>query len=131
MKKSSQALSDSLKIIISDIHGRHKLLKGVMTCFKKPIEVYNLGDVVAYSGSHNSCFYDPNECFDLLRRQGVKSVKGGHDIEALAEPDDTVTLLNSDGTVQPQDYNITEENKKHIHSLPLFILPVKHQTSVW
>ena len=71
--------------VISDIHSNLEALTAVLKEIdsQEVNETISLGDLVGYNSN-------PNECVDIIRERGVKSLMGNHDIRAcgLKEPDD-------------------------------------------
>jgi predicted phosphodiesterase len=66
--------------VISDIHGNIEALQSMLRMIDRrgAHAVHCLGDVVGYGGS-------PNECVELLRRRGIRTVAGNHDKAVLGE----------------------------------------------
>ena len=60
--------------VISDIHGNYEALEAVLRDMPDGIEtVYCLGDVIGYGAS-------PNECCDAVRKLGMPTITGNHDL---------------------------------------------------
>lgn len=96
---------------ISDIHSNLPALEAVIDDIRsKGIDrIYCLGDI---SGYHSQ----PNLVIDLLKSQGVISIKGNHDMVITEKkfnrekPGDFVLWWNYD--------ELTEENLKYLYTLP-------------
>jgi predicted phosphodiesterase len=63
--------------ILSDIHSNLEALNAVLRKIdsQKVDEIISIGDVVGYNAN-------PNECIDILRRRGIRSLMGNHDMRA-------------------------------------------------
>lgn len=66
--------------LVSDVHGNYPALCAVLGELKKAgcETIYNLGDTCGYG-----CMV--NECIDLIRSEGIVSLKGNHDSYLLGE----------------------------------------------
>jgi putative phosphoesterase len=64
--------------IISDIHANLPALEAVIRELRKhrPSEILHAGDIVGYNPF-------PNECIELIRKEGIRSIGGNHDRAAL------------------------------------------------
>lgn len=64
--------------VISDIHGNLEALKAVMADMHrwKPQAAYSLGDNIGYGP-------DPGPVIEFLRRQGISSIRGNHELAAV------------------------------------------------
>jgi len=117
--------------VISDIHGNREALEAVLTHLRDADEVLCAGDVVGYGP-------DPNECCEMVRRRGIKSVQGNHDFvcanldhldpqdEQLSEEDKALCrrLFDQKNTAAQAtslwtNSVLTEENKRFLRGLPL------------
>lgn len=74
-----------LYAIISDIHSNLEAFTAVLERIDSigVDEIVCLGDIVGYSSN-------PNECVEIVRKRGIRSVAGNHDVRAcgLKEPHD-------------------------------------------
>lgn len=99
--------------IISDIHSNLEALSAVLERIDSigVDEVLCLGDIVGYNSN-------PNECIHILKKRGIRSVAGNHDVRAA-------------GIKEPYDFNeiareallwtrktLTGENISYLKSLP-------------
>jgi len=119
--------------VISDIHGNLEALEAVLGHIGKADAIYCAGDIVGYGPN-------PNECCQILREQGVKSVMGNHDIVCanlghLDERDTTLDEAQKELTrvtwnemneiaqkaAQWTHEQLTEQNRQYLRSLPLEI----------
>jgi len=65
--------------VLSDIHANIEAFQAVLHDLKDRTDsILNLGDLVGYNAS-------PNECVDMAREMGIRSVQGNHD-QAVFEP---------------------------------------------
>ena len=117
--------------IISDTHGNLEALEAVMDRIGSADAIYCAGDIVGYGPN-------PNECCQILRERGIKSVMGNHDIVCAnlghLDPDDTtlderrreLTRVTwgemneiAQKAAQWTSEQLTEENRQYLRSLPL------------
>lgn len=99
--------------VISDIHANLAALEAVLADIGDDVDqVWCLGDVVGYGP-------DPNECVELVRREGFACVVGNHDWACLGKID--LTEFNPDArqaccwTME----QLTAENRDFLGQLPL------------
>lgn len=99
--------------ILSDIHSNLEALRAVLdrAASLRPDAILCLGDIVGYNA-------DPNECVDIVRREGMRAVMGNHDSRAagLEEPDDFNAL--AERAVLWTRQQLTAENRSFLRSLP-------------
>jgi putative phosphoesterase len=69
--------------VMSDVHANLEALQAVLGRLEG-LEIYCLGDLVDYGAN-------PNEVIDVIKRRGVKSIVGNHDVAAL---DGDTSLFN-------------------------------------
>ena len=64
--------------IIADIHSNLEAFEAVLKDIKsKEIDkIICLGDIVGYGSS-------PNECIELIKKNGIQSIQGNHDLNAV------------------------------------------------
>ena len=77
MKSSSQRINYAapyMYAVISDIHGNLEALEAVLRDMPEDVEtVYCLGDVIGYGAN-------PDECCDVVRKLGMPTISGNHDL---------------------------------------------------
>lgn len=119
--------------IISDIHANLQALRAVLADIGQVDVIYCAGDVVGYGPN-------PNECCELAREYGVRSVQGNHDfvcanLDRLESPDDEFSesdrqlcrnmFQQKNSVAQAASVwtskVLTEENKVYLRQLPLSI----------
>lgn len=102
--------------LLSDIHSNDAGLRWALTELADVDLLFNLGDIVGYTG-------DVNRCFELLNDRKVVSLVGNHDLEALAsvDPDSEITFLDDNGNPKLQDFGLREPYKKQIRKMPRVI----------
>ncbi|MBI5345275.1 MAG: metallophosphoesterase family protein [Deltaproteobacteria bacterium] len=99
--------------IISDIHSN---IEALSVFFEKAAslgadDIVCLGDIVGYNAN-------PNECVELVRKNGVKCVMGNHDARAAGvEAADTFSYLAAESVMWTRGV-LTEENSAFLASLP-------------
>jgi predicted phosphodiesterase len=117
--------------IISDVHGNLEALRAVLAEVRDADVTYCAGDIVGYGPN-------PNECCEMIRERGIRSVQGNHDfvsanldrVDALddtfSEEDralcrDLYEQKNSAAQIASQWTNsvLTAENKEYLRGLPL------------
>ena len=100
--------------VISNVHGNLEALEAVLEQIGDADDIYCGGDIVGYGPN-------PNECCELIRDRGVKSVKGNHDYTAVTMDD-----LESCSEIARKAFHwtnkvLTKENKDFLEGLPLQI----------
>lgn len=97
---------------ISDIHSNLPALEATLEDIKsRGVEdIYCLGDLVGYH-----CF--PNEVIELLKKEGVISIKGNHDDAIVMENFDRER--EADFPLYWNSDNLTEVNREYLSELPL------------
>jgi predicted phosphodiesterase len=99
--------------LISDIHSNLEALETVLARIDtlKVDEIVCLGDIVGYNAN-------PNECIDIIKSRGIRTVMGNHDSRAsgLKEPSDFNPM--AERAVLWTRQNLTEENRRFLESLP-------------
>jgi diadenosine tetraphosphatase ApaH/serine/threonine PP2A family protein phosphatase len=99
--------------VISDIHANLEAFTAALDRIAglNADRILCLGDVVGYNA-------DPNECVDIVRREGITSIMGNHDAVAagLEDPDDFNPLAQR--AVLWTREALTEENGKFLRGLP-------------
>lgn len=103
--------------ILSDIHSNLEALTGVLSKVDAldVDEILTLGDIVGYNAN-------PNECIEIIKKRGIRSVIGNHDSRAsgLEEPS------NFNPTAAEAVYwtrkHLTEENVEFLRNLPQKLL---------
>lgn len=99
--------------ILSDIHANLEAIRSVLARIGelRVDRVLCLGDVVGYNA-------DPNECVDLVGREGIACVMGNHDAAAcgIAEPHDF--NLNARQAMHWTREHLSEENREFLRQLP-------------
>ena len=102
-----------LYAVISDIHSNLEAFVAVL----KEIdslnvdEVVSLGDIVGYNAN-------PNECIEIIKKRGIRSVAGNHDLRAcgLKEPVDFNSIARE--AILWTRKTLTEENRDFLKNLP-------------
>ncbi len=95
--------------VISDVHANLEALEAVFD-LTQGLEVYCLGDLVDYGAN-------PNEVIELVRKRGVKSIVGNHDVAALTG--DT-SLFNPRAAMSAvwTARNLTANSRDYLRGLP-------------
>ena len=99
--------------VISDIHGNLEALEAVLRDIPEEAErVFCLGDVIGYGAS-------PNECCDLVRREGMPAITGNHDL-AVVDLDTDLDWFNpvAEAAVRWTREQLNEENGDFLRSRP-------------
>ena len=102
--------------VFSDIHANPAALLKAINSAKglKCEHIICLGDIVGYG-------YDPNECIDICKRNGIECIKGNHDAGLVGEL--SLDWFNETAKRQVIAHRqlVTEENKEWLSKLPLTI----------
>ncbi len=99
--------------VISDIHGNYEALEAVLRDIPEGVEtVYCLGDVIGYGAS-------PNECCDVVRKLGMPTITGNHDLAVtdLSTDLDWFNPVAAAAVLWTRD-ELTEENAEFLRSRP-------------
>ncbi len=101
--------------LFSDIHANLPAFEAFLADLdsRKPDAVYCLGDLVGYNVS-------PNEIIDEIRRRGIATLAGNHDLKVNGLRDISMEQLQASG----KDYGyhiIDEDNRNYLLSLPSHI----------
>ncbi len=103
--------------VISDVHSNLEALRAVLQGIDsmKVDGILCLGDIVGYNAN-------PNECIDIIRERGIRSVMGNHDsrVAGLKEPYD-FNPVAADAVYWTRE-EITEENRAFLRGLPRKLL---------
>ena len=103
--------------VISDIHGNPHALRHVLKDIQKNEcdKVVCCGDIVGYG-------YDPNECIEICKLNGIECIKGNHDAGLVGEL--SLDWFNETAKRQIIAHRqlVTEENKEWLRRLPLTIV---------
>lgn len=103
--------------VISDIHANPAaLMKAINSAKRLKCEhIICLGDIVGYG-------YDPNECIEICKRNGIECIKGNHDAGLVGEL--SLDWFNETAKLQVLAHRqlVTEENKEWLRRLPLTIV---------
>lgn len=106
-----------LYAIISDIHSNLEALEATFEAIDKigVDEILCLGDIVGYNAN-------PNECAEIIRECGIKSIMGNHDraICGISEPDNFNEYAKE--AVFWTRKQITQENSDYLKSFEKNIL---------
>jgi len=124
-------VSAQMIAVISDIHGNLEALEAVLAQIDDADEILCAGDIVGYGPN-------PNECCELIRERGIKSVQGNHDfvcanLDRLDAPDESFPdedrelcrRLFTEKNVAAKEAScwtnkvLTEQNKEFLRRLPL------------
>ena len=102
--------------VISDIHANLEAFKAVLSDIKEQgaDDIVCLGDIVGYNA-------DPNECVDIIRSRGIRTVMGNHDSRAAGV--DSPGGFNSrarDAILWTRE-RLTRENIEFLRALPLYM----------
>jgi len=99
--------------IISDIHSNLEAFEAVLNNIKsKEIDkIICLGDIVGYGSS-------PNECIELIKKNGIQSIQGNHDLNAVTLEKLEWFNENAREALKWTNKVLTEENKKFLKELP-------------
>lgn len=108
-----------MRYIFSDVHGHDKNLKAFLKIFKNNL-IYNLGDVTGYLGNSDNCYR-------LLMKNNVRSIKATHDLEGLVKLNNEFKLVDEQGNEMSLDYNLSEVVKDYIRSLPILLREIINQ----
>ncbi|MCK4283505.1 MAG: metallophosphoesterase family protein [Candidatus Brocadiae bacterium] len=119
--------------VISDIHGNLEAFQAVLAHIGDADEIYCVGDLVGYGPN-------PNECCELVRKHGIKTVQGNHDfvcanLDRLDTADESFSSedralcksifedKNTAAKAASQWTNsvLTEENKQFLREVPVEI----------
>lgn len=99
--------------VISDIHGNYEALEAVLRDMPDEVDtVYCLGDVIGYGAS-------PNECCDAVRKLGMPTITGNHDL-AVTDPSTDLNWFNpvAAAAVIWTREQLSEENAAFLRSRP-------------
>jgi predicted phosphodiesterase len=99
--------------VISDIHGNLEALEAVLDDLPEEVgTVYCLGDVVGYGAS-------PNECCDIVRRTGMPTISGNHDL-AVTDLSTNLDWFNpvAAAAVRWTREQLSEENSEFLRTRP-------------
>ncbi|OGW29054.1 MAG: hypothetical protein A2X56_12040 [Nitrospirae bacterium GWC2_57_13] len=99
--------------IISDIHSNLEALTAVLARIAelKVDAVLCLGDIVGYNAS-------PNECIDIVRREGIACILGNHDTRAAGLKVPTDFNAAAMRAIQWTREQLTEESRQFLRGLP-------------
>ena len=99
--------------IIADIHSNLEAFEAVLKDIKsKEIDkIICLGDIVGYGSS-------PNECIELIKKNGIQSIQGNHDLNAVTLEKLEWFNENARESLKWTNKVLTEENKKFLKELP-------------
>lgn len=98
--------------IISDIHSNLEALTVCLDVLSDAHEVVCVGDVIGYGPS-------PNECCDVLRRNGITTILGNHDAVVSGRmPMDWFNPVAKEAAVWTQQL-LTSENREWLEGLPM------------
>lgn len=104
---------------LSDVHANLHALSGIMEFLEGEgiDEAFCLGDIVGYNAH-------PNECIEILRKHGVRSVMGNHDWAATQGSPEGFNLFAVEGVKYARRV-LKEENARWLRSLPreLHVIP--------
>jgi predicted phosphodiesterase len=101
--------------IISDVHSNHEALKSVLADIQRRAipHIVCLGDLVGYS-----CF--PRETLALLRRSGIPSVCGNHDLMAIGRLEPVECGPNARIATFWTRSVLSRDDKDYLQSLPSY-----------
>lgn len=95
--------------VISDVHANMEALEAVLNEVRE-VDIYCLGDLVDYGA-------EPNEVIDTVRKRGVMSLMGNHDMSALTG--DT-SLFNARAAMSSiwTARQLTDKSVEYLRGLP-------------
>jgi predicted phosphodiesterase len=99
--------------ILSDIHGNIQALQAVLVSIAAldADTVVCLGDLVGYNAN-------PNECVDIIRRDGIACIMGNHDVVACGlEDPGTFTPVAKESVLWTRE-QLTDDNRSFLMALP-------------
>src|SRR3989338_220332 len=99
--------------IIADIHGNLEALEAVLKDIsnKNVDDIVCLGDLVGYAAN-------PNEVVDLIKKKGIRCIKGNHDLNAVTLEKLDWFNERAQEALKFTNKVLTEENKKFLMDLP-------------
>ncbi|HYG56428.1 MAG TPA: metallophosphoesterase family protein [Burkholderiales bacterium] len=98
--------------IIADIHGNREALEAVLRALDNRVdEIVCLGDIVGYNA-------DPDECAATLRRRGVASIAGNHDLIAIGRLDTSRCANNARYALERTRQRLGVETAAYLAELP-------------
>ncbi len=99
--------------IISDIHANVEALEAILNDIdrRRVDKIVCLGDIVGYNAS-------PNETIDLVRKAGILSISGNHDMRATGDAEPLGFNPQARSAILWTRDQITPENKEYLASLP-------------
>jgi diadenosine tetraphosphatase ApaH/serine/threonine PP2A family protein phosphatase len=99
--------------VISDIHSNLEALEAALSEIDglKADETVCLGDIVGYNAN-------PNECLDIIRERGIRSVMGNHDSRATGHEYPHGFNPAAAHAVLWTRQTVTEENRRFLRELP-------------
>lgn len=100
--------------IISDVHANLESLRATLVAIRKekPDAIWFLGDIVGYGPN-------PNECVELLRKEGQLLLAGNHDWAAISLTDIEYFNPYAREAIEWTMDILTEDNKTFLKSLPI------------
>jgi len=103
--------------IITDVHANIEALSAVLAQIDRERidEVVCLGDIVGYNAS-------PNECVELIRRRGIRSIAGNHDRAATGDLDTGRFGSTARSAVEWTRARLRPENREFLRGLPRHLL---------
>jgi putative phosphoesterase len=98
--------------LISDVHGNLEALQAVLDEVGGADTIFCCGDVVGYGPN-------PNECCELLRQHGVRTVKGNHDNTCATLEDIEPCSSMARASFYWTHERLSERNVEWLRSIPL------------